>query len=426
MSKWTLLKAAISGKNDSKDEGRDVSIHRFSGFDVLAKRKIIWQGFQLNLIIEPKNVLENREASAREVADASVVIQNNHNNCNCTYTEEKNPSLGLKEEVRSCGDIEQLKDFIKNAYEFMSAVGCRECLLVIKLVDSALNINKLEDILMNFEARNDFRRQNVSKELTKEHSSSSSAILSPSEDRMMLFQGAYYIQSSSSSLSSTSSVELSKSCQYFVYDLPQVKNDEVEILRVDALQSKGEEGHQSILSDSSAGPPTANLTFASTSSTSTSSSSTSIKEKTKPFPLDNTTDIVYTETKNQEDSRINTIGENIAQKKDEIIHLNLNTLSHHHYFHKQQPSDPESDLIPELDADIVYRMPRIFTREESQSRKISGSGLLSHLIHGVDNTGEKCSVWCGAVWCGAVWCGVVRCGVGWCVVWWDGMWCDVV
>ena len=43
MSKWTLLKAAISGKNDSKDEGRDVSIHRFSGFDVLAKRKIIWR-----------------------------------------------------------------------------------------------------------------------------------------------------------------------------------------------------------------------------------------------------------------------------------------------------------------------------------------------------------------------------------------------
>lgn len=386
MSKWTLLKAAISGKNDSKGDGRDVSIHRFSGFNVLAKRKIIWQGFQLNLLIEPKNVLENREASVREVADVSV-IQNDKNNWNCTSTAEKNTSLGLKEELRSCGDIEQLKDFIKNAYEFMSAVGCRECLLAIKIVDSALNINKLEDILMKYEARNDIRRQNVSKEFTKEHSSSSSVILSPSEDGMMLFQGAYYIQSSSSSSSSSSTVELSKSCQYFVYDLPdQVKNDEVEIFRVDAQQSKGEEGHQSILSLLSAGPQPTSLS----SATSSSSSSSSTKEKMAPLPVDNTTDIANTEKKNQKDSRINIIDENIAQKKDGMIQLNLNTLSDHRHTHKQHSSDPESELIPEFDAEIVYRMPCIFTREESQSRKISGSGLLSHLIHGVDNTGEKC------------------------------------
>ena len=94
MSKWTLLKAAISGKTDRKDEGQDISIHRFSGFDVLAKRKIIWQGFQLNLLIEPKNVLENSEASVREVADASI-IKKNQTDCNCTYTGEKNTSLVL-------------------------------------------------------------------------------------------------------------------------------------------------------------------------------------------------------------------------------------------------------------------------------------------------------------------------------------------
>jgi hypothetical protein len=396
MSKWTLLKAAISGKNDRKDEGKDISIHRFSGFDVLAKRKIIWQGFQLNLLIEQKNVLENSEASVREVADPSI-IQKNQNDFNCTYTREENTRLALKEEVHSCDDMEQLKDFIKNAYEFMSVVGCRECLLVINSVDSISNINKLEDILMEYEARNVFRKQIVSKEFTKEHSSSSSsAILSPSEDRMMCFRGAYYIQSSSSSSSSSSSVESSKSCQYFVYDLPhQMKNYEVEIFKVDALLSKADEGYQSILSVSSIGPPPST----SSSTSYTTSSSTSTKERMTHCPLDNTLDISKPEVKNKEVHRINnTINENIAHKKDKTLQLELNAFGDHDFANTQQSSDPGPDPEPELiteseselDAEIVYRMPRIFTREESQSRKISGSGLLSHLIHGVDNTGEKC------------------------------------
>ena len=95
MSKWTLLKAAISGKNDRKDEGIDVSIHRFSGFDVLAKRKIIWQGFQLNLLIKPKNVLENSEASIRAIGDASI-DENNQINSNCTFIAEEKTSFVLK------------------------------------------------------------------------------------------------------------------------------------------------------------------------------------------------------------------------------------------------------------------------------------------------------------------------------------------
>ena len=61
---------------------------------------------------------------------------------------------------------------------------------------------------------------------------------------------------------------------------------------------------------------------------------------------------------------------------------------------KLQTQELERDLELKSDNEIVYRMPRIFTREESQSRKVSGSGLLSHLIHGVDNTGDNGSMFC--------------------------------
>jgi hypothetical protein len=47
MSKWELLKSAISGKCDT-NKCRDVSIHRFTGFEVIKKEKIIWKGFELH------------------------------------------------------------------------------------------------------------------------------------------------------------------------------------------------------------------------------------------------------------------------------------------------------------------------------------------------------------------------------------------
>lgn len=46
MSRWSILKDAIHGKSRSTN---NLSIHRFDGFNFLAKKKAIWLGFELNI-----------------------------------------------------------------------------------------------------------------------------------------------------------------------------------------------------------------------------------------------------------------------------------------------------------------------------------------------------------------------------------------
>ena len=49
MSKWDLLKAQLGGKRDNTSQA---SIHRFHGFEIFLKKKVIWQGFVFHREIE--------------------------------------------------------------------------------------------------------------------------------------------------------------------------------------------------------------------------------------------------------------------------------------------------------------------------------------------------------------------------------------
>ena len=394
MSKWTLLKAAITGKNDRKDEGRDISIHRFLGFTVIPKRKIIWQGFQLNVIIEPEDLISIGNATIRMGTDASTT----QTLCWSTSAKRDIATSALKEESCSLKNMERFKEFITNSYGFLSAIDCKECLLVINSVDSISNIDMLERIIMDNVARTEFRRQSLSIEFAPEHSATTG-------DRMMLLRGAYYIYNSL--------LGSSKSCQYFVYDLP-ICSREAEALKVE--EGSREEDHQINLSVSSP-------LLASSKEEKISSPVQIIQE------TNNTSEVSI---KNLTTHSIIPINGSISKNIDETINVNgvCEVRDSSKKLVKKQEQDQELDLS--LDDEIVYRMSRIFTREESPSRKVSGSGLLSHLIHGVDNTGDYygtfyCGVvWCGVVWCGVVlscvvWCGVLCCGVVWCVVVWCGV-----
>ena len=350
MSKWTLLKAAISGKIDDKDESRDISIHRFSGFTVIPRRKMIWQGFQLNVIMEPGNLHETAIAPMRRESDDPSTYDTSVATC----PEEETLKLC------SLRSLDRLKEFVKHSYEFMSAVDCTECLLVINLIDSHLEVEKLNDVLLDYEAKNDFRKKSSMEEFAEEHSATSPP---PEEkDRVMRFQGAYYIRKLS--------VESSASCQYFVYNLPMSLEEEETLKEEEGSQQVD---HQSILSDR----------------TPLSSSSVGVGAKTvltaESFSHTKKTNRSTNKNRNAPDIINNNNNYNDATREiaDETFNVNAELNSSY----SSNEESLESELEPGLDDRIVYRMSRIFTREESQARKVSGKGLLSHLIHGVDNTG---------------------------------------
>ncbi len=49
MSRWKLLKSAIAGKRDSESL---VSIHKFNGFAVCERKKVIWKGFMFRIAVD--------------------------------------------------------------------------------------------------------------------------------------------------------------------------------------------------------------------------------------------------------------------------------------------------------------------------------------------------------------------------------------
>lgn len=349
MSKWTLLKAAISGKIDDKDGTRDISIHRFSGFTVIPRMKIIWQGFQLNVIMEPGNLLEIAIAPMRVERDDPSAYNTSLATC---------PAEEILE-LRSLRILDRLKEFVKHSYEFMSAVDCTECLLVINLIDSHTEIVKLKEVLLDYEAKNEFRKQSLMEVFAEEHS----ATFPPPEekDRVIRFRGAYYIHKSST--------DLSTSCQYFVYDLPMTFEDE-ETLKEEAASQQGD--HQSI--SSVRGPlPSSSLGVEAKIVLSAESLSYTKKDNRTTNKNRNAPDIMN--NNNNHCSR---------EISDEIFDV---TAVLDPPYSTYEEESLKSELDPGSGDRTVYRMPRIFTREESQSRKVSGKGLLSHLIHGVDNTG---------------------------------------
>ena len=360
MSKWTLLRAAISGKIDDKNESRDVSIHRFSGFTVIPRRKIIWQGFQLNVIIEPGNLHEIAIAPMSGECDDPSTCDTSLATCPADETLQS----------RSLKCLHRLEEFVKHSYEFMSAVDCTECLLVINLIDSHSEIEKLKEALLDYEANNYFRRQSSMEEFAEEHS----ATFPPPEEkeRVMRFRGAYYIRNLS--------LELSTSCQYFAYDLPMSFEEEKVLNKGAGSQEKAlkeEEGsqevhHQSILS---VRPPL---------SSSTVGVEAKIVSLAETFSNTKKTHRTTSKNRNAPDIMKNNNSDSTREITDETFDVNEVLDSPYSIEDKSLKSESE----PGSDDRIVYRMSRIFTREESQSRKVTGKGLLSHLIHGVDNTGK--------------------------------------
>ena len=362
MSKWTLLKAAISGKIDDKDESRDISIHRFSGFTVIPRRKIIWQGFQLNVIMEPGN-LHGIAPMRRESDDPS------------TYdTSLATCSVGEILKLRSLRSLDRLKEFVKHSYEFMSAVDCTECLLVINLIDTHSEIEKLNEVLSDYEAKNDFRKKSSMEEFAEEHSATFPPV--EEKDRVIRFRGAYYIRKLS--------LESSTSCQYFAYDLPmsleeeETLNEEEEGSQEKALNE--EEGsqqvdHQSIQSVRT--PLSSSSVEVGAKSVLSAGSFSHIKKTNRTTNKNRNASDIMNNNNNNSDCT--------GEITDETFDVNAELKSP---YSGNEEESLESESEPGLDDRIVYRMSRIFTREESQSRKVSGKGLLSHLIHGVDNTGR--------------------------------------
>ena len=291
MSRWSLLKAAMVGKVDGKSSLNDVSIHRFTGFEVIKKQKCIWKGFQLHVGLAIHQNLDENVKDLNNLFGKEKIDMNHYNIIHgCIHNNQRQSTF--------LSTVAQLQDFIGCSHEFLRTIDCAECLIIANLKGESSDITRLIDTIKKGELRNIYHIKSIKGGLEESmpHYNQSNSMSTCSEDQqyMHLLNIEFYIQSPTVYESS------SRSCQYFTYEL--ILEDSPESRHAD------EESHKFHLS-----------------------------QNAKPI---------------EEETEIN---------------------------------QPKFSLrVPQ---NRPYRTIHILTKEPSLSNRMSCAGLLSHKLHGVDNTG---------------------------------------
>ena len=291
MSRWSLLKAAIVGKVDDKSSLNDVSIHRFTGFEVIKKQKCIWKGFQLHVGLA---IHQNFEENVKDLNNLFVREKIDMDHYNIIHEYINNNQI----QGTFLSTVAQLQDFIGCSYEFLRTVDCAECLIIANLKGESSDITRLIDTIKKGELRNIYHIKSIELGLEEymPHNDQSNSMSTCSKDQkyMHLLNIEFYIQSPTVYESS------SRSCQYFTYLL--------------ILEDNPESRH--------------------------------------------------------------------ADEKSHKFHLSQNAKSIEQEIEINQPRF--SLHVPQ---NRTYRTIHILTKEPSLSNRMSCAGLLSHKLHGVDNTG---------------------------------------
>lgn len=323
MSKWKLLKSAITGKPDINTDTDDVSIHRFKGFEVVSKRKVIWKGFNLQINMKP-------------VETDGVSEQ-----CSCGADQGRNKADDpFKDCCQVCSSrIQHFDDFLNNSYEFLSGTDIQESLIQVECTGETPHLERLEQLIREGERLKKYRLQHLKKTFVN-CNRTENAIAKSSDGALNSLKAAFYIQAASLESSS-------QSCQYCVYDLTygslESDRDSFSERRFDEIFFEenliGNESRKCYFSD---------------------------KQNT---------------VRNGSTSNAETGGENnIKEEVDPHISQIVNPIPDLAHGGREQGRDREH----EESFDRVYS---IFTREQGPSTRVKGSGLFSHSLYGVDNTG---------------------------------------
>jgi hypothetical protein len=104
MSKWELLKSAISGKCDTNN-CKDVSIHRFTGFEVIKKEKIIWKGFELHFDNSINRIGGTSNGTSSSTSSSSSSSSSIRDNDESSGSNKRNE--GEEEEMKSTNYISE-------------------------------------------------------------------------------------------------------------------------------------------------------------------------------------------------------------------------------------------------------------------------------------------------------------------------------
>ena len=329
MSKWALLKSAILRRSDLEVDNRVASIHRFEGFEVVKTRKIIWNGFQLEVDInseeKPFRAVDNDMAGDREITDS-----------------EKSDGY--------CCSTDTLECFVKDAKRFMSTIDCQECLLVVNVnIKGQLNsLSSLENMINQGAERKDFRLQYLHE--NRENLFSLISDGSDSADTMAsTARAAFYLKNSSTECSS-------KACQYFSYDL-QVQPRHAD---PDPLISF-RDGDVHVLPESCTHKCT-------------------IEEQIGTFVMNGSLSCSREEAFESLKKHCRRVGHQSTQQ-------NMPDSSSLHS--SESAADERTGLaaFPSPSPSPSVQLC-VLTKEQGQSGRVRGSGLFSHHLHGVDNTGR--------------------------------------
>jgi hypothetical protein len=334
MSKWALLRSAITGKPDVKTDTDDVSIHRFKGFEVIAKRKVIWKGFKFQISMKP--------------AETDGVSEQ----CMCGADQDRNRA---DDPFKSCCQvccrrIKLFEDFLNSSYLFLSATEIQEGLLQVECTSETSHFELLEQLIKQGEGLEKYRLQHLKREKLNCNRPDNAAVKS-SEGIVNSLKAAFYIQAVSLEASS-------RSCQYYVYDL-QFGNLG---MNCDAISERfiRKIFHEEIQK----GKESMKCDFSDEQNASGSTSKVDIGGER------NTAEVNHRHISYIADPKSNSAQ---VEREQEIEGGGSG---------RGGGTEPES-----RGSNAVSVSMSIFTREQAPSTRVKESGLLSHYLHGVDNTG---------------------------------------
>ena len=344
MSKWALLKSAILGRSDIEVDNSVASIHRFKGFEVVERRKIIWNGFQLVLDIDSEGTsfgaADNDMAGDREITD-----------------HEESDSY--------CCSTNTLGCFVKDARRFMSLIDCQECLLVVNFNSQLNSLIPLENMINEGVERGDFRIQ-----YSPENGGNIFSLISDgsacADNTMPPARTAFYLKNASAECSS-------KGCQYFSYDLkvptrcadPLISftDGDVPVLPTSCAQECTIEEQTGAIDASGFMCCTRDQAFLSLKNhcrrVSRQTTHTNLPDSSLSPPPSSSSSFASIHSEQHSDLSLSSASAAAAECAGIA------------------DSNPDSDSIQLC----------VLTKEQGQSGRIHGCGLFSHHLHGVDNTG---------------------------------------
>jgi hypothetical protein len=340
MSKWALLRSAITGKPDVKTDTDDISIHRFKGFEVIAKRKVIWKGFKLQISMKPA-----------ETGGVSEL-------CLCGADEDRNRA---DDPFKSCCQvccqrIKLFENFLNSSYLFLSATEIQENLLQVECPSETSHFELLEQLIKQGEGLEKYRLQHLKREKLICGRTEKASVQS-SEDTVNSLKAAFYIEAVSLESSSTS-------CQYYVYDL---KSGNLG-MNCDAISERSIRKifHEEILK----GNESIKCDF----SDKQNSACSGCGSKEEIGEEGNNTEVNHLHINHTAGPKPNSAQVEREQERERGGEGGRGG--------REGGEEPESEGISSVSVSVS-----IFTREQAPSARVKGSGLLSHYLHGVDNTG---------------------------------------